>query len=321
MAWVWTVLGTVVGAAVGGPWGAGIGLVIGAGLDDMADEEQPGYRPQVGYRGDAISDEDAAIISVACFMARMGFDTNHLDHRERQLIATICFDEMAFPTRYSRSELLGNLHGWALNEELFHNVLRLCQSEEGIRKMMLSYAWRLASLDNEIDDDEGNWITQAAQAMGSSDEEFYYSMLPYFRPPEDDEALRDARRTLEVDADASPEEIKLNYRRLCRQYHPDSHATADQSTRDWASAHFRRVSAAYDLLKSETTQTYFGIALERSSLFAPDSRDPVRCFFCEQKCRLPEPSNHLSARCPKCQSLLLFEEELAHALFRGVFEA
>jgi molecular chaperone DnaJ len=48
---------------------------------------------------------------------------------------------------------------------------------------------------------------------------------------------------LEVDANCSPEELKLSYRRLARKYHPDSN-TADPT----AEAHFKEVSQAYEIL-------------------------------------------------------------------------
>jgi molecular chaperone DnaJ len=52
----------------------------------------------------------------------------------------------------------------------------------------------------------------------------------------------DLYAVLEVDANASPEELKKSYRRLARQYHPD--ANADPG----AEAHFKEVSQAYEIL-------------------------------------------------------------------------
>jgi molecular chaperone DnaJ len=52
----------------------------------------------------------------------------------------------------------------------------------------------------------------------------------------------DLYAVLEVDANASPEELKKSYRRLARKYHPD--ANADPG----AEAHFKEVSQAYEIL-------------------------------------------------------------------------
>jgi molecular chaperone DnaJ len=52
----------------------------------------------------------------------------------------------------------------------------------------------------------------------------------------------DLYAVLEVDANASPDELKKSYRRLARQYHPD--ANSDPT----AEAHFKEVSQAYEIL-------------------------------------------------------------------------
>ncbi|RKP34794.1 DnaJ domain-containing protein, partial [Dimargaris cristalligena] len=47
-------------------------------------------------------------------------------------------------------------------------------------------------------------------------------------------------QTLNVDPDASPEEIKRAYRRLALRYHPDKNPEAEDM--------FRAITAAYDVL-------------------------------------------------------------------------
>ena len=62
------------------------------------------------------------------------------------------------------------------------------------------------------------------------------------------EVERQALAVLEVARDAKPEEIKRQYRRLAKRYHPDTNA--DTEARDA----FHRVRAAYELLKPRLGQ-------------------------------------------------------------------
>ena len=55
--------------------------------------------------------------------------------------------------------------------------------------------------------------------------------------------FKDYYRTLGVERDAKPDEIKLSYRRLARKFHPDVSADAD------AEEHFKEVQEAYEVLK------------------------------------------------------------------------
>ena len=75
-------------------------------------------------------------------------------------------------------------------------------------------------------------------------------------PPEDDfepassaapDRLSEARRILEVHADADAEEIREAYRRLCRRYHPDRFGNEPRKLA-LANELMARINAAYERL-------------------------------------------------------------------------
>lgn len=71
--------------------------------------------------------------------------------------------------------------------------------------------------------------------------------------------MRDPYEVLDISPVASLDEIKSAYRKAARLYHPDKNPSAD------ASARFREVQAAYELLGDETRRREYD-ALRRRNL-------------------------------------------------------
>lgn len=68
--------------------------------------------------------------------------------------------------------------------------------------------------------------------------------------------MSDPYRVLGVSRDASDEEIKKAYRRLSRQYHPDSNV--NNPNKDAAEEKFKEIQAAYDQIMNEKSGKYSG---------------------------------------------------------------
>lgn len=71
--------------------------------------------------------------------------------------------------------------------------------------------------------------------------------------------MRDPYEVLDISPVASLDEIKSAYRKAARLYHPDKNSSAD------ASARFREVQAAYELLGDEVRRRDYD-ALRRRNL-------------------------------------------------------
>ena len=85
--------------------------------------------------------------------------------------------------------------------------------------------------------------------------------------------LRDPYRVLGVPDDATPEEIKLAYRRLTKATHPDVNPAKD------AAETFRRVNAAYEILADTERRGRFDRGSDFQAMdegFAPEAETTRR---------------------------------------------
>ncbi|MCL2790222.1 MAG: DnaJ domain-containing protein [Desulfobulbus sp.] len=85
------------------------------------------------------------------------------------------------------------------------------------------------------------------------------------------QAIERAREVLRLPERASVTEIKRNYRRLCKQHHPDTAATSGQEA---VSEQMYRITAAYELLMRHCNEYRFPLTREEAGEAGPDIYDP-----------------------------------------------
>jgi DnaJ-domain-containing protein 1 len=69
------------------------------------------------------------------------------------------------------------------------------------------------------------------------------------RGPDPATARREALQTLGLDENASAEDIRRRHRELAKKHHPDAHSHLGEVAREEATARFRKIQAAYELLR------------------------------------------------------------------------
>jgi len=182
----------------------------------------------------------------------------------------------------------------------------------------VAWLWRVAVCDAEETPAEIADINAFVRAVGLSEEEAFHAALRYRRmaAAASEDTRRAASTVLGLPYTAGAEAIKSAYRAMSLKYHPDKHADLDPDIRALTAEKFAQIKSAYDTLCGSDGVFRDGYAKRADTgSLAPAVADAVvLCFTCGQKNRLPSAERFASARCPSCQTLLVFEHDLAEHL-------
>lgn len=309
MGWIGKLGGAGLGSIVGGPIGAAIGAAVGHAVDSYFASEE----------GEEETGAGAFLYSLGSFLYFVGQADGEFCTRERKLVCEILYDTGRSLGLELDQDTIETLVNAACNDhQAARNVIELAQSSDQLRFVLLRFAWRVAAKNLTIDDVEVRAIMDAAQAMGASEQEFFVSGIPFYRFGQSAGDQDEARALLGVTREATSPEIEAAYRKLSIKYHPDRHVSAAPELKELTARRFSEIHDAYQALKAGPTRLQlFGRSATGKLTGALDAGDVVLCFICDRKCRLPTVEYHGASRCPDCQSLLLFEKEVAESLMES----
>ena len=113
------------------------------------------------------------------------------------------------------------------------------------RLQLLHFLFGIAQADGQVAPSELKMIEHMAQNMGISSKDFE-SIKAMFIANTDA-----AYKILEVDANATDEEIKKAYRKMAMKYHPDKVSYLGEDFQNAAKEKFQKVNEAYESIKKE----------------------------------------------------------------------
>lgn len=239
-------IGGGLGWAFGGPIGGVIGLVLGAMFDEMG---PGGIQSTMGGTGAG---------------SGMGYDprTAQGDFTASLLVLTAAV--MKGDGKVLKSELdyvkkfLVNNFGEANTVRLLPVLKQLLEKEiplrdvcvqirqympEAQRVQLLQYLFGIAAADGDVHPREVLIIQSIADYMGVSKADYESVKAMHYRDVDSDYKI------LEVDANASDEEVKKAYRRMAVKFHPDKVADLGEEAQKAAKERFQKVQEAWEAVK------------------------------------------------------------------------
>jgi DnaJ like chaperone protein len=117
------------------------------------------------------------------------------------------------------------------------------RTTEEIRVQLLYYLFGIAKSDGNVDQTELLVIQKIASLLAVPNADFESVKNMFYRDVNSD------YKVLEIEANASPEEIKKAYRQMAIKYHPDKVASMGEEFQKGAKEKFQKIQEAYENIK------------------------------------------------------------------------
>jgi len=232
-------IGGGLGWAMGGPIGAILGFVIGSVVDGTGDKlkiYQPGQTRHTTAGGYVMS----LLVLVAAVMKADGrVMRSELDFARDFLRRNFGEDSASEAVKMLRDLLNQTIPVGDVCHQIQRNM------HYSARLQMLHFLFGIALADTEVSAEELTLIEYISAEMGISDRDLKSIKAMFIK----DTGF--AYRILEVETNATDEEIKKAYRRMAMKYHPDKLASMGEEFQNAAQEKFREVNEAYQAIKKE----------------------------------------------------------------------
>jgi DnaJ like chaperone protein len=227
-------IGGGLGWAFGGPIGAILGFAMGSVLDGVRIEK-------TYYHGTARGDfaMSLLVLSAAVMKADGKVVKSELEYVRNYFLAQFGLDE---------TNRLISILKEVLNQEI---NLEEVSTQVGYymdypsRLQLLHYLFGVATADHQFDPSEERVIQKIAGYMGVESSDFASIRAMFVKD------INNSYDILEINPDATDEEVKKAYRRLAIQYHPDKVAHLGEDIKKAATEKFQTLNAAYEEIKKQ----------------------------------------------------------------------
>ncbi|MCT4646799.1 MAG: TerB family tellurite resistance protein [Carboxylicivirga sp.] len=233
-------LGSLIGGSIGW-WTLGsLGAIIGMVFGHLSEEQASFINNKNRANNDRSGFLATLLVLVAAVMkADQTVKKSELDYVKRSLVATFGEKEAASALLMLRDILKQDI---PVNEVVHQARVNINYSSK-LQLMHLLFGIALA--DKDFSKDERDCLQQIAIGLGVSQKDFS-SVLAMF--VKDNSS---AYKILEVDKNASDDEIKKAYKKLAIRNHPDKVAHLGEDIRKKAEEKFKKVNEAFEQIKKE----------------------------------------------------------------------
>ncbi|TWI71248.1 DnaJ like chaperone protein [Desulfobotulus alkaliphilus] len=253
MGWIGKLVGGTLGFAIGGPLGAILGAAFGHGFDKRDDAYLAGKggRPGYGYRRIEASDDTRHMtFFVAAFsmLAKLTKADGRVSEVEIRTIEEIMEKDLRLNAD-SRKIAIQIFRTAVQSPESFDSFAAqfadAFRNQRQILELMADILMRVAVSDGKLASEEERMIRSAVQIFRLP-ASFYEQLRSRYM-----KTGKGAYDVLDLDPSATDDEVKKQYRRLVREYHPDAIASKGlpEEFTELAEEKFRAIQEAYETIK------------------------------------------------------------------------
>ena len=234
------------GFVLGGPIGAVVGVLIASAFEgtsntiqDITDNNSTRGTTRKASQGDI---KVSIIVLIACVIKSDGKVLKSEVNFIKPFLLRTFGEEGAKQALHLLKELLQkDLDHVAIAQQIGYNL------NYSTRLELISLLLQIAKADGEFHSNELYVIEQIARSMMVQDAD-YQSILSLYQREKDQNW---AYKALEIEPNATDEQVKKAYRRMAMKYHPDKVANAGEEIRKQATDKFRGINEAYEYIKKQ----------------------------------------------------------------------
>ncbi|MGE4583106.1 MAG: TerB family tellurite resistance protein [Sphaerochaeta sp.] len=255
MAWLGKLFGGAVGFMFGGPLGMIAGIAFGHMFDkagEYGDQQTPYANAGTPYTS---LDREQMLFFVGAFsmLARIASADGTVSANERQKVVEFIRQDLRLGPREEDAALRvfdAALTGGGTFDQFASQFYQNFSHAPNILQLMIDIFYRVAAADGSISRTEEDMIRRAAQLFRIP-ESFVEMLCNRYGGCVD--ASEKAYATLNLNRNATDDEVKRAYRKLSIEFHPDTLASKGMGEEflGHATAKFREIQQAYEAIKKE----------------------------------------------------------------------
>lgn len=244
MAWAKWILGGL-GWAAGGPIGAVIGFVVGSTIDRAAKINLTEAPPTGTSQRTYYTTESDFLVSLLTLTAAVMKADNKVQKVELDYVKKFLVRQFGVE---KTKDLLIVLRDILKKEYSVRQVsLQIRQNTSyQTRLELLHYLFELSLCDGYPHNEERLLLQNIASYLGISEKD-YNTIKEIFLP----EQVKNPYIILQVDENATDEEVKKAYRKLAVKHHPDKVAHLGEEVKKDAEIKFQEINNAYQMIKRQ----------------------------------------------------------------------
>jgi DnaJ like chaperone protein len=235
-------IGGGLGWAVGGPIGAIFGFIIGSIVDGSSAQIQTHSGRTTGYSGRTTTGGyvmSLLVLTAAVMKADGKVVKSELDYVKKFMVQNFGTASAQEAVKMLRDILKQTI---PVNEVCRQIQMNMNYSA---RLQLLHFLFGVAQADGHVDETERKVVEQIAHEMGIGNSDFESIQAMFVRNIDADYKI------LEIEPNASNDELKKAYRRMAMKYHPDKVSHLGNDFQKAAKDKFQKVSQAYENIKKE----------------------------------------------------------------------
>lgn len=232
-------IGGGLGWALGGPIGAIVGFALGSLFGSTE-----GVQTQTTFnRRTTESDFKASLlVMIACVMKADG----RVHKSELEVVKRFLVTNFGENGALEALQILKKFLDQPINEVEVAQQINLYMNYSA-KLQLIRLLFDIAYADGEVNSAELNVIRRISNTFNISSIEFESLKAPYVKHIDQNWAYK----ALEIESEATIDEIKKAYRRMAMKYHPDKVHNLGEDIKKSATEKFRAVNEAYEYLKKQ----------------------------------------------------------------------